>query len=69
MACCDDYYYGRKNHKLLISIEMPKAGRTPRALSVMTALGLAATISAQAHLVADAVFAERAGPHFSLPPV
>src|SRR5258707_3689727 len=45
---------------------MPNAGRTPRALSVMTALGLAATISAQAHLVEDFGVRRGAPAHISL---
>jgi len=45
---------------------MPNAGRTARALSVVTALGLAATISAQAHLVEDFGVRRGAPAHISL---
>src|SRR5207253_1861217 len=45
---------------------MPNAGRTARALSVVTALGLAATISAQAHLVEDFGVRRGAPVHISL---
>src|SRR5882762_977434 len=46
---------------------MPNAGRTARALSIIvTALGLAATISAQAHLVEDFGVRRGAPAHISL---
>jgi VPDSG-CTERM motif len=45
---------------------MPNAGRTARALSVVTALGLAATTSAQAHLVEDFGVRRGAPAHISL---
>jgi len=45
---------------------MPIAGRTARALSVVTALGLAATTSAQAHLVEDFGVRRGAPAHISL---
>ena len=45
---------------------MPNAGRTARTLSVVTALGLAATISAQAHLVEDFGVRRGAPAHISL---
>jgi hypothetical protein len=45
---------------------MPNAGRTARTLSVVTALGLAATISAQAHLVEDFGVRIGAPAHISL---
>jgi VPDSG-CTERM motif len=45
---------------------MPNAGRTARALSVVTALGLAATSSAQAHLVEDFGIRKGAPAHISL---
>jgi len=45
---------------------MPYAGRTARALSVVTALGLAATTSAQAHLVEDFGVRRGAPAHISL---
>ncbi len=45
---------------------MPNAGRTARTLSVVTALGLAATISAQAHLVDDFGVRTGAPAHISL---
>src|SRR6266403_1745287 len=45
---------------------MPNAGRTARALSLVTALGLAATISAQAHLVEDFGVRRGAPAHISL---
>src|SRR5213595_3069830 len=45
---------------------MPNAGRTARALSAVTALGLAATISAQAHLVEDFGVRNGAPAHISL---
>src|SRR4026208_2126049 len=45
---------------------MPIAGRTARALSVVTALGLAATTSAQAHLVEDFGVRTGAPAHISL---
>ena len=45
---------------------MPNAGRTARALSVVTALGLAATTSTQAHLVEDFGVRRGAPAHISL---
>src|SRR5206468_9466183 len=45
---------------------MPNAGRTARTLSVVTALGLVATISAQAHLVEDFGIRNGAPAHISL---
>src|SRR6476619_2402538 len=45
---------------------MPNAGRAARALSVVTALGLAATTSAQAHLVEDFGVRRGAPAHISL---
>jgi hypothetical protein len=45
---------------------MPNAGRTARALSVVTALGLAAITSAQAHLVEDFGVRRGAPAHISL---
>src|SRR5258707_5710156 len=45
---------------------MPNAGRTARALSVVTALGLAAITSAQAHLVEDFGVRKGAPAHISL---
>jgi len=45
---------------------MPIAGRTARALSVVTALGLAATTSTQAHLVEDFGVRRGAPAHISL---
>ena len=45
---------------------MPNAGRTARALSLVTALGLAATTSAQAHLVEDFGVRRGAPAHISL---
>ena len=45
---------------------MPNAGRTARTLSVVTALGLVATISAQAHLVEDFGVRRGAPAHISL---
>src|SRR5438552_940038 len=45
---------------------MPNAGRTARTLSVVTALGLVATISAQAHLVEDFGVRKGAPVHISL---
>src|SRR5213082_2540532 len=45
---------------------MPNAGRTARTLSVVTALGLVATISAQAHLVEDFGVRRGAPTHISL---
>src|SRR5437588_9411459 len=45
---------------------MPNAGRTAQALSVVTALGLAAITSAQAHLVEDCGVRRGAPAHISL---
>src|SRR5947209_17055251 len=45
---------------------MPNAGRTARALSVVTALSLAAIASAQAHLVEDFGVRRGAPTHISL---